>query len=106
MHSTVSRALRHIVFERDSYTCVLCDRGGADCHHIIPRGRGGRNTPQNLVTLCRMHHMILHHEIQNSDPRSVEDMKLTLLEYISDHDPESFYENAADWRKYAESGGG
>ena len=63
MKSTVSKALRNIVAERDSYTCILCDNPYADMHHYVPRSRGGRNTPQNLVSLCRPCHMRLHREI-------------------------------------------
>jgi 5-methylcytosine-specific restriction endonuclease McrA len=29
---------------------------GLQVHHILPRGRGGRNTLDNLVTLCAGHH--------------------------------------------------
>lgn len=29
---------------------------GFDVHHMLPRGRGGKNTPENLITLCPRHH--------------------------------------------------
>lgn len=63
MTSTVSKALRNIVAERDSYTCVLCDNGYTDMHHVTPRSQGGRNNPHNLVSLCRRCHMMLHREL-------------------------------------------
>lgn len=63
MTSTVSKALRNIVAERDSYTCVLCENAYSDMHHVTPRSQGGRNNPYNLVSLCRACHMMLHREL-------------------------------------------
>ena len=60
MKSSISKALRDIVAERDGYACVLCDAPYADIHHVIPRSRGGRDNPRNLVALCRIHHEIVH----------------------------------------------
>lgn len=41
--------------------CVIC---GFDVvvnsHHIIPRNEGGKNSPDNLVTLCPNHHAMAH----------------------------------------------
>jgi 5-methylcytosine-specific restriction endonuclease McrA len=34
--------------------------GGLDIHHIITRGAGGGNEPENLITLCRRHHHDAH----------------------------------------------
>ncbi|MGE3760540.1 MAG: HNH endonuclease [Pseudobdellovibrionaceae bacterium] len=31
-----------------------------DIHHIIPRALGGKDTLENLITLCRAHHRQLH----------------------------------------------
>lgn len=54
------RNLRNLVFERDSYTCILCSRAASDLHHVISRSQGGRDHPHNLVSVCRFHHLILH----------------------------------------------
>ncbi len=102
MNSGISRNLRHTVFERDSYTCIFCDRGATDCHHVIERRRGGRNTPQNLVSLCREHHMAIHGEM-NLAPLEREELELRALQYISDYDPKDFYDNAANWEAFHES---
>ena len=56
------RNLRHLVFERDSYTCILCSDRATDVHHVVARSQGGSNTPYNLVSLCRLHHRIVHGE--------------------------------------------
>ena len=52
--------LRHYIFERDSYTCVLCENGATDLHHVTPRSLGGENRAGNLVSLCRKCHNEYH----------------------------------------------
>ena len=54
--------IRHYVFQRDHYTCQLCGRkvSNPHCHHIIPIGKGGSSTPDNLITLCEECHKYLH----------------------------------------------
>ena len=55
--------LRQQVLARDRYTCR-----GAGCgrtrflhvHHIVGRENGGKNVPENLVTLCGGCHRTLH----------------------------------------------
>ena len=47
--------LRFVVFKRDNYRCRMCGiycKGFAQCHHIIPVGKGGSHHLDNLVTLC------------------------------------------------------
>jgi 5-methylcytosine-specific restriction endonuclease McrA len=90
MNSTVSKALRHIVFERDSYTCVLCDNPAYDVHHAIERSRGGRNILWNLVSLCRPCHMKLHHELP-ADSDELIDMEVTIHEYLDAVHPDEYY---------------
>lgn len=54
------RAWRKLVFERDNYTCLLCDkRGGAlEPHHIIPRREDKSKIymVDNGATLCKTCH--------------------------------------------------
>lgn len=49
-------ALRASVLERDGYVCTRCGRllqgNYYSLHHRLPRGRGGKHTPENIVTLC------------------------------------------------------
>ena len=52
--------LRHAVYERDSYTCVLCTNGAMDLHHVTPKSLGGENRVGNLVSLCRKCHDEYH----------------------------------------------
>lgn len=50
--------IRFQIFERDGFKCQYCGRGVKDDvvlvpDHIIPRIKGGRDTPDNLITSCR-----------------------------------------------------
>lgn len=47
--------------ETDFIACEVCCAKATDIHHIQPRGMGGslfRDTPDNLIALCRT----CHHE--------------------------------------------
>lgn len=54
-HTGPSVKLRALVEGRDR-VCVRCGRAVArdedSLHHRIPRGRGGENSPENLILLC------------------------------------------------------
>ena len=60
--------VRHEVRIRDQDQCVYKDNQGRRCpnrrwlevHHVIPVSQGGRNTVENLVTLCHPHHKFQH----------------------------------------------
>ena len=58
----ISPTLREAVFARDGYTCQHCKVPGGrlDPHHILPRGRGGKDTLANLVSLHRLCHDQVH----------------------------------------------
>jgi len=58
----IKKGLRNIVFERDSFTCIFCEQPASECHHVVRSSQGGRNHPQNLVSVCRMHHLMAHGE--------------------------------------------
>lgn len=56
-----SSTLRETVLDRDNEGCVSCE--GTDdlnVHHIVPRGQGGANEPENLATLCKQCHYYAH----------------------------------------------
>lgn len=53
--------VEHAVNLRDQGKCTECgDSRWVDHHHIIPRESGGPDTLENLTTLCRAHHAMLH----------------------------------------------
>lgn len=61
-------SLRRRIIRAFDYRCAICDasgfRVGLDVHHIVPRGLGGsgtrRDTPDNLIPLCRTCHEDVH----------------------------------------------
>jgi len=64
-HGWISQAERAALYERDNYTCWLCNEmcdAGADqqrdgkaptLDHVIPRSKGGTHDYDNLRTACR-----------------------------------------------------
>jgi hypothetical protein len=61
-----SRAVKAAVLERDG-GCVGAELvpylrcwGRLDPHHVLRRSRGGKDTEENMVTLCRAHHGYAH----------------------------------------------
>jgi len=66
--SNIPRRIINQVHLRDRGRCQyrlpsgqLCQsRRGIHVHHLVPRIAGGRNEPENLLTLCASHHR-LHH---------------------------------------------
>ena len=40
--------------------CILCDGAIEHHHHIVPRHKGGSNTPENIVGLCNICHIKVH----------------------------------------------
>lgn len=40
--------------------CEICGDVNAEVHHIITRGAGGTDDPENLIYLCRQHHSLIH----------------------------------------------
>ena len=46
--------LRREILERDGFVCKTCGRRkNLQVDHIIPRSKGGKDVPENLVTSCR-----------------------------------------------------
>lgn len=67
-HDPLNAAETHEVNLRDERKCRQLLENGKRCnedrwidyHHIVPRKNGGSNHPDNLVTLCRFHHDLIH----------------------------------------------
>jgi 5-methylcytosine-specific restriction protein A len=56
---TSTRAWRTIaeqIRQRDNHRCVLCGRPARQVDHITPVVDGGSDEPQNLRTICDLHH--------------------------------------------------
>jgi hypothetical protein len=54
--------LRIACLMRDGYTCQHCSERGVrlEAHHIVERSHGGKDTLDNLLTLCDQCHHLLH----------------------------------------------
>ena len=55
-----TRMKRVIYRERGRYCSVCGSTHRVEMHHILPRARGGQNTPSNLIPLCHRHHELMH----------------------------------------------
>jgi hypothetical protein len=55
-------ALRRAARERDKCRCRFpgCESRRVDLHHIVYWGHGGRTDLDNLISLCKYHHMLVH----------------------------------------------
>ena len=55
-------ALRRAARERDTCRCRFpgCESGRVDLHHIVYWSHGGSTRLDNLISLCRYHHMVVH----------------------------------------------
>ncbi len=52
---------REEIRTRDGQRCAKCGSPrDLHVHHRIRRSQGGRDEPQNLVTLCQIHHSWVH----------------------------------------------
>ncbi len=64
--------LRHQLTLRDQAQCTFLDPSGQRCrdrrwiefHHLKPLSQGGTHDLENLTTLCRGHHQMLHEKLQ------------------------------------------
>ena len=57
-----SAALRRAARERDKCRCRFpgCESRRVDLHHIVYWSNGGRTSLENLISLCKHHHMLVH----------------------------------------------
>ena len=60
---TIPPATRRAVLHRDRYECQVpgCTNGlYIEVHHVESRAFGGRHDEDNLVTVCSIHHDLVH----------------------------------------------
>ncbi len=57
-----SAALRRAARERDTCRCRFpgCESRRVDLHHIVYWAHGGRTDLENMISLCKRHHMLVH----------------------------------------------
>ena len=87
MTANISNELRKEVYRRDGYRCALCSSGyPLQIHHAIPRGKGGSDFIENLVTLCSTCHAQVHGYIPlECDYMDAEDLNQAICEYLADY---------------------
>lgn len=74
MKRQIPTDVRTNVLERDAHKCVECgSKKGLNLHHLLPEKFGGFETPDNLITLCAVHHKAKHVEFHMyyGDSRSI-----------------------------------
>lgn len=78
---------RRAIYRRDSFRCALCDSTRfLQIHHYIPRGRGGTNSPHNLITLCSDCHALAHGtNLRDWQDMTQEDIEQACCEYLADY---------------------
>lgn len=61
-YTGIPEPLRREVLERDRHRCRWCGRTdeGLDLHHIEYRRGYAYDVAENLISLCRMHHGLVH----------------------------------------------
>ena len=70
-----SRALN-----RDGYRCRHCGRSGRlEVHHLHSLRDGGDNSLDNLVTLCREHHIEIHRQPKTANEKAWANLLLELM---------------------------
>jgi 5-methylcytosine-specific restriction endonuclease McrA len=43
-----------------NHQCAMCGKSQVELHHIIYKSHGGKNVKENLIPLCKHHHMMVH----------------------------------------------
>jgi len=89
------------VFNRDHYTCQYCGRQTKELtlDHVIPRGRGGEHTWENIVSAC-----IPCNRRKGGRTPGEAGMKLLRQPRVPRNDgfyvPYNLLSNHGEWRKY------
>ncbi len=83
--ANINNSKRKKVYRRDGYRCALCDSTKyLQLHHVVPRGKGGPDTEQNLITLCADCHALAHGTDLRGYGATKEDVEQAIIEYITD----------------------
>lgn len=75
----IPQSVRDEVMERSGEQCEVMDAGyrcgytGQHMHHLKPKGRGGKNTVDNLKWICAVCHAYIH-----QNPKCAEEMGLLI----------------------------
>ena len=86
MTANIPNNVRKDIYRRDGFRCALCDStDGLQIHHVIPRGEGGSDFPENLITLCWRCHAMAHSSgFHDMPPITKDRIEQQCIEYVSD----------------------
>lgn len=76
--SEVTEELYHYVVNRDDGLCQVCGCRADHVHHIKFKSQLGKNKANNLVCLCREHHIDLVHADSGN-----KELEIFLLERVA-----------------------
>lgn len=84
MTANIPNNRRKAIYKRDGYRCALCDStDGLQIHHVVPRGEGGSDFDENLITLCWRCHAQAH-GVDLAPDMTSEYIEQMCVEYVSD----------------------
>ncbi|MBI1869763.1 MAG: HNH endonuclease [Chlamydiae bacterium] len=97
------KKFRDKILHRDTYHCQKCKKEFAtdelDIHHVIPKSHGGSSNAENVHTLCKKHHRLLHKENNTLDEYAFEFKHFNNVEKMID----TFVEESEESEDYGES---
>ena len=88
--TNVLPAARNAVLERDGWQCQFAGctmRTGLEVHHIVFRARGGSDDAKNLITMCHIHHGLVHRGICNITGRVGKDLEFERPRLVTEPTP-------------------
>ena len=87
LSANLTNETRKAVYRRDGYRCALCDSTRfLQIHHVMPRGKGGTNSPHNLITLCSDCHALAHGtNLRDLVDVTQETIQHACVEYLADY---------------------
>ena len=95
----IDRKRRREVYRRDGWRCALCDSTQyIQIHHCVPRGQGGTDEVENLITLCADCHTLAHGMDLRGWGATKEDVEQAIVEYLADY-------YAPDWNPWKKDRG-
>lgn len=98
----IDRKTRREVYRRDGWRCALCDSTQyIQVHHCVPRGEGGTDEIQNLITLCSDCHALAHGMDLRGWGAKKEDVDQAIVEYLADYYAPNWNPWSKDWRREA-----
>lgn len=98
MKSNEWRSMTEKIYRMDGGRCGYfgCTSEPSEAHHIIFRSQGGEDTPDNLISLCRKHHEMVHNGVTQYGKRySGKDVMTSILTTIRASGRIKFRWNAA-----------